>query len=111
MTTNDTTADAADSGTGTSGATAGLLAGKTILVTGVITDASIGFHIAKHCQLHGAEVIDEDLLRLHFTDVNILADEIASFGPEAEVLTPPTLRAAVVQRLTRIRSSHTEGES
>lgn len=60
MTTNDTTAataDAADSGTGTSGATAGLLAGKTILVTGVITDASIGFHIAKHCQLHGAEVI------------------------------------------------------
>lgn len=35
----------------------GLLAGKTILVTGVITDASIGFHIAKHCQLHGATVI------------------------------------------------------
>lgn len=62
-------------------------------------------------RLHSAEVIDDDLLRLHFTDVNILADEIASFGPEAEVLTPPTLRAAVVQRLTRIRSSHTEGES
>ncbi|MGN0100514.1 MAG: NADH-dependent enoyl-ACP reductase InhA [Dietzia sp.] len=36
---------------------AGLLAGKTILVTGVITDASIAFHIAKHCQLHGARVI------------------------------------------------------
>lgn len=35
----------------------GLLAGKTILVTGVITDASIAFHIAKHCQLHGASVI------------------------------------------------------
>ena len=35
----------------------GLLAGKTILVTGVITDASIAFHIAKHCQLHGATVI------------------------------------------------------
>ena len=35
----------------------GLLAGKTILVTGVITDASIAFHIAKHCQLHGAQVI------------------------------------------------------
>ncbi|NLD84859.1 MAG: enoyl-ACP reductase FabI [Actinomycetales bacterium] len=34
-----------------------MLAGKTILITGVITDASIGFHIAKHCQLHGAEVI------------------------------------------------------
>ena len=37
--------------------TSGLLAGKTILVTGVITDASIAFHIAKHCQLHGATVI------------------------------------------------------
>ena len=35
----------------------GLLAGRTILVTGVITDASIAFHIAKHCQLHGAKVI------------------------------------------------------
>ncbi|OAV78521.1 NADH-dependent enoyl-ACP reductase InhA [Dietzia sp. 111N12-1] len=35
----------------------GLLSGKTILVTGVITDASIAFHIAKHCQLHGAQVI------------------------------------------------------
>ena len=39
------------------GAGTGLLAGKTILVTGVITDASIAFHIAKHCQLHGAKVI------------------------------------------------------
>ncbi|MBB1030284.1 enoyl-ACP reductase FabI [Dietzia sp. SLG310A2-38A2] len=35
----------------------GILSGKTILVTGVITDASIAFHIAKHCQLHGATVI------------------------------------------------------
>lgn len=35
----------------------GLLTGKTILVTGVITDASIAFHIARQCQLHGAEVI------------------------------------------------------
>ena len=42
---------------GAQGAGAGLLAGKTILVTGVITDASIAFHIAKHCQLHGATVI------------------------------------------------------
>lgn len=49
MTSPDTT-DAAPAGSG-------LLAGKTVLVTGVITDASIGFHIAKHCQLHGAQVI------------------------------------------------------
>lgn len=35
----------------------GLLEGKTILVTGVITDASIAFHIARQCQLAGAQVI------------------------------------------------------
>lgn len=35
----------------------GILAGKTVLVTGVITDSSIGFHIAKHCQLQGANVV------------------------------------------------------
>ena len=35
----------------------GLLSGKTILVTGVITDASIAFHVARQCQLHGATVI------------------------------------------------------
>ena len=34
-----------------------LLQGKRILVTGIITDSSIAFHIAKHCQLHGAKVI------------------------------------------------------
>lgn len=49
MADTDTTTD--------TGSTGGLLAGKTILVTGVITDASIAFHIARHCQLHGASVI------------------------------------------------------
>ncbi|GAA3885543.1 enoyl-ACP reductase FabI [Streptomyces sedi] len=35
----------------------GLLAGKRILVTGVITDASIGFHAARLAQEEGAEVV------------------------------------------------------
>lgn len=35
----------------------GVLEGKTIVVTGVITDASIAFHIAKKAQLEGATVI------------------------------------------------------
>ncbi|MBA0050512.1 enoyl-[acyl-carrier-protein] reductase FabI [Streptomyces sp. AJS327] len=35
----------------------GLLAGKRILVTGVLTDASIAFHAAKLAQEEGAEVI------------------------------------------------------
>lgn len=55
MSRNETDATVASGDTTTTGG--GLLAGRTILVTGVITDASIAFHIAKHCQLHGAKVI------------------------------------------------------
>ncbi|MBW1603678.1 enoyl-ACP reductase FabI [Streptomyces sp. JJ66] len=35
----------------------GLLAGKRVLVTGVLTDASIAFHVAKLAQEEGAEVL------------------------------------------------------
>jgi enoyl-[acyl-carrier protein] reductase I len=35
----------------------GLLDGKTLLVTGVLTDASIGFHVARLAQQEGADVI------------------------------------------------------
>ncbi|ASO19817.1 enoyl-[acyl-carrier protein] reductase I [Actinoalloteichus hoggarensis] len=35
----------------------GLLEGKRLLVTGVITDASIGFHVAKIAQEQGAQVV------------------------------------------------------
>jgi enoyl ACP reductase len=35
----------------------GLLDGKTILVTGIITDASIAFHVAQMAQLQGARVL------------------------------------------------------
>src|SRR3954465_3065922 len=35
----------------------GLLDGKTVLVTGVLTDSSIGFHVARLAQQEGADVI------------------------------------------------------
>lgn len=35
----------------------GILEGKRILVTGVLTDASIGFHVARIAQLEGAQVV------------------------------------------------------
>lgn len=35
----------------------GILAGKRILVTGVVTDASIAFHVARIAQEEGAEVL------------------------------------------------------
>ncbi|GAB2729628.1 NADH-dependent enoyl-ACP reductase InhA [Nocardia thraciensis] len=37
--------------------TAGLLEGKTVLITGIITDSSIAFHAAKVAQEQGAKVI------------------------------------------------------
>jgi enoyl-[acyl-carrier protein] reductase I len=37
--------------------TGGILAGKRILITGVITDASIGFAVAKQAQLQGATTV------------------------------------------------------
>src|ERR1700684_272548 len=35
----------------------GILEGKRILVTGVLTDASIAFHVARIAQLEGATVV------------------------------------------------------
>src|SRR5690606_28414361 len=45
-------------------------------------------------------------LRLHFVDLAILADELAGFGPEVLVLSPPELRDAVVERLARTERDH-----
>ncbi|MBW4033559.1 MAG: WYL domain-containing protein [Acidobacteria bacterium] len=48
----------------------------------------------------------DEQLRLHFVDANILADELAGFGPEVLVLSPPELRAAVIARLERTAADH-----
>jgi len=45
-------------------------------------------------------------LHLHFSDINILADELAGFGPEVLVISPPDLRAAVRDRLIRTAADH-----
>jgi proteasome accessory factor B len=48
----------------------------------------------------------ETRLRLHYVDANILADEIAGFGPEVLVVSPPELRDAVIARLERTARDH-----
>jgi len=45
-------------------------------------------------------------LRLHYVDEAILADELAGFGPEVLVVSPPELVAAVRQRLERAVRDH-----
>ena len=55
--------------------------------------------------LRGSRLVG-DRITLHYVDVNIMADELAGFGPEVLVLSPPELRDAVIARLTRTSADH-----
>ena len=54
---------------------------------------------------------DEDagVIRLHYTDAAIFADELASYGPEVRVLAPASLRDAVRERLEAVVTAHRGG--
>ena len=54
----------------------------------------------------GTEEIAPGILRVHYVDLAILADELASLGPEAYVVAPDALRDAVVERLRKTVSDH-----
>ncbi|WEK59783.1 MAG: WYL domain-containing protein [Candidatus Microbacterium colombiense] len=47
-------------------------------------------------------------IRVPFVDLHILADEIASYGPEVRVVEPSTLRDAVIARLRAVVEAHGE---
>lgn len=49
---------------------------------------------------------DAGVIRLHFTDPSVFADELASYGPEVRVLAPATLAAAVRERLRLVLEAH-----
>ncbi|RFA09313.1 WYL domain-containing protein [Subtercola boreus] len=48
----------------------------------------------------------DDSLTLHFTDLHLLADELAGFGPEVFVDSPAELRVAVRRRLELTVATH-----
>ncbi|MFC0681450.1 helix-turn-helix transcriptional regulator [Lysobacter korlensis] len=54
----------------------------------------------------GAVAGGNGMLALHYSDLNLFADELASFGPEVLVLSPPELRDAVRTRLERTAADH-----
>jgi len=54
----------------------------------------------------GTVALPDGTLQLHYSDVNIFADELASYGPEIVVLAPPAVRAAVLARLLAIAADH-----
>jgi proteasome accessory factor B len=45
-------------------------------------------------------------IRVPYVDVNVLADELASYGPEVRVVEPAELREQVVARLEAARAAH-----
>ena len=57
---------------------AGFLEGKRILVTGIITDASIAFHIARVAQEEGAELVLTGFDRLRL--IQRIADRLPESG-------------------------------
>lgn len=54
----------------------------------------------------GSASAQAERLHLHFVDLDILADELAGFGPEVLVVGPRELRDAVVARLERTVRDH-----
>jgi proteasome accessory factor B len=43
---------------------------------------------------------------LHYADANIVADELAGYGPEVVVVSPQAIRTAVKDRLLRVAADH-----
>ena len=62
---------------------AGLLEGKRILVTGIITDSSIAFHIAKVAQEAGAELVLTGFDRMKL--IQRIADRLPEKAPLLEL--------------------------
>ncbi len=58
----------------------------------------------------GTVALPSGALRLHYSDANIFADELAGYGPEVLVLSPPVLRAAVRARLVKTAAAHRGAE-
>src|SRR6201996_5173219 len=82
----------------------GILAGKRILVTGVITDASIAFHVARVAQAEGATVVLTGFGRLSL--VERIARRLPSPPPVLELdVTSEDQLASLADRL----SEHIDG--
>lgn len=85
----------------------GLLSGHTILVTGVITDASIGFHIAKQAQLAGAEVILTAFGRPSL--VKAIAKRLPERPPVIELDVQSTEDLEALENRVREHTDHLDG--
>ena len=62
---------------------AGLLEGKRILVSGIITDSSIAFHIARVAQEAGAEIVCTGFARMNL--IKRIMDRLPNPAPLLEL--------------------------
>jgi len=82
----------------------GILDGKRVLVTGVLTDASIGFHVARIAQQEGATVVLTGFGRLSL--VERIARRLPDPPPVLELdVTDPGQLASLAERA----SVHVDG--
>lgn len=82
------------------------LRNRAVIETRPETDAAMRLgRRAASVENDGARVV------LHFTDLDILADELAGYGPEVLVHEPPALRAAVHRRLLQVAAQHASADT
>jgi proteasome accessory factor B len=71
-----------------------------------VVDVEPGSDAATRLSKRPGTTVVGNSLTLHYSDIDLLADELASFGPEALVASPPELRVAVRDRLLRTAADH-----
>jgi proteasome accessory factor B len=72
-------------------------------VVSVLTGSDAETRLGKR---RGTERLDDGSLALHYSDFDLFADELAGYGPEVLVTSPPEMREAVRSRLARTAADH-----
>jgi proteasome accessory factor B len=71
-----------------------------------IVEVEPGSDAATRLSKRPSTTADGDTLSLHYSDVDLFADELAGYGPEVLVRSPEELRVAVRDRLVRTVADH-----
>ncbi len=71
-----------------------------------IVEVEPGSDAATRLSKRPSTTADGDTLSLHYSDVDLFADELAGYGPEVLVRSPEELRVAVRDRLARTVADH-----
>jgi proteasome accessory factor B len=71
-----------------------------------IVDVVPGSDAATRLSKRPSTTAENDTLSLHYSDIDLFADELAGYGPEVLVRSPDELRVAVRDRLLRTVSDH-----